>query len=207
MINKKKKKNLLKTEKFLNKFPIIILLQHHNLTVNDWSFFRQKIQEISDRSKDFKPDCLVNPAPTNSKGGGHLSVEILNIKNSLLKRTRLGCHPTLSPAPCHFNFLCQGPNLVIGCKTINQLSRIWDLVNSNSKGIFISCFYKNKVVNHLDLRVLLGTNLSIYQNLLEKLDIKTDFLNTLRNPLLLDPLFRVEHNLIKTLSFINYSKL
>lgn len=210
MINNKKKINKLKTENFLNEFPIIILLQHNNLTVNDWFDFKQKIQEISGYSKDNDKsiDLSVNSTPTTSNcnqvNEKSSNVEILNIKNSLLKKILLTSHSTKIYNSCEESLksLCQGPNLIIGCRTTNQLNSIWNFINSNSKLIFISCLYKNQLLNHLDLKILLKTNLSIYLNLFQNLDIKTDLYNTLQNPLLLHPLFLVQYNFINTLSFI-----
>ena len=44
MINFKKKNKKLKTETFVNQFPILVLLQHNNLTINEWFDFKSQIQ-------------------------------------------------------------------------------------------------------------------------------------------------------------------
>ena len=196
MINNKKKIHKLKTEMFLNEFPIILLLQQNNLTVNDWFDFRQKIQELCDNSQNKSIDFSMN-------------IEILNVKNTLLKKILLTSHSNKISNSCEetLKFLCQGPNFLIGCKSHDDLNSIWSLINSNSKLIFISCLYKNQLLNHLDLEILLKTNLSIYQNLFQNLDKKTEFYNTLQNPLQLQPLMWIQSNLITIFHHLKQSKI
>lgn len=189
MINKKKI-NIIKTENFLEKFPIIILLQHNNLTVNDWLNLKKKIIEL-----------VGSDAKTST-------IEILSIKNSLLKKILLGSHSLKIPNSSQgtVSFFCQGPNFIIGCKNENHLKSIWNFINSNSKFLFISCLYKNQLLNHLDLKILLETNQSIYNSFINNLDKKTDLYNVLRHNLTLHPLIRVQENLINIFYFIKESK-
>jgi len=178
MINKKKKINKIKTQKFLDDFSIKLLLQHNNFTVKDWFDFRQKIQEISDNS-----------------------VEILNVKNSLLKNNL----PTFKNKEL-FTSLCQGPNFMIGCKNDNHLKSIWNYLNSNSKLLFISCFYKNQLLNHLDLEVFFQTDFSVYSKLFQILDKKTELSHTLQHHLKIGPFFLIQSESIQVLEFLKESK-
>lgn len=168
MIHHKKKINKLKTENFLNEFPIVFLLQHNNFTIKDWFDFRQKLQEIDG-------DCI----------------QILNVKNSLLKKSLLTVNSEKKAL-----FLCQGPNLILGCKDEAQLKSIWSFLNSYSKLIFISCFYKKQILNHLDLEIYFKTTNSIYSEFFEILDRKTQLSFLLEQSLQLQPLFHIQRNSI-----------
>jgi ribosomal protein L10 len=171
MIHHKKKINKIKTEIFLKEFPIIFLLQHNNFTIKNWFDFRQKLQEINN-------DC----------------VEFLNVKNSLLKKSLL----TLN---CEDNLvsLCQGPNLILGCKDETQLKSIWNFLNSYSKLVFITCLYKKKILNHLDVETYFKTTSSVYSQFLVILDKKTQLCSILEQSIKLYPLFAVKLNHIKVL--------
>lgn len=179
MINHKKKINKIKTQNFLENFSITFLLQHNNFTVKDWSDFRQKIQEISENS-----------------------VEILNVKNSLLKKSLL-----TFPDKEVIKNLCQGPNFLIGCKNHKKLKTIWAFLNSNSKLVFISCFYKDQLLTHLDLEILLKTDFSIYSNFTQILEKKIELFNTLDYHLKMHPLFMIQSNSITILECLKQSKL
>ena len=174
MINHKKKINKIKTESFLTDFPIIFLLQHHNFTIKDWFDLRLKLKEIK-------------------------NVEILNVKNSLLKKNLLTFdnHKNLE-------FLCQGPNLIIGCKDENDFKFIWNFLNSQSKLQFISCFYKKKLWNHLDIEIYLKTTFYIYSEFLQILDKKTNLYHTLQYKLNINPLFLIKSNQIQILEHLKH---
>lgn len=184
MMNNKKKLNKIKTENFLNEFPIIFLLQQNNFTVKDWLNFKEKMQEIKNNFDASQ------------------QLEILKIKNSLLKKILLTSHQidNSNLSENTFNFLCQGPNFIIGCKNDNHLNFLWNFINSNSKLIFISCIYKNQILNHLDLEILLKTDNSIYSGLIQNLDKKTDLYSLLQQSLTLYPLIQVQYNLLNILS-------
>lgn len=178
MINHKKKINKIKTQNFLDEFSIKILLQHNNFTVNDWFDFKQKIQEIS-------------------KG----SVEIFNVKNSLLKKSLLNFTDQE-----HSQFLCQGPNFLVGCKNENYLKPVWKEIQSHSKLIFISCVYNKKLLTHLDVELFLKTDNSVYSQFLQILDKNNDLSNTLEYSLKMNPLFVVPSHYLDVLEFLKQSK-
>lgn len=171
MLDTKKTINKIKTQKFLNEFSIKFLLQHKNFTVNDWFEFTQKIQEISENS-----------------------AEILNVKNSLLKKSLVGLNDNEK-----ITSLCQGPNFLIGCRNENHLKVIWNFINSNSKVIFISCFYKNQLLNHLDLETFLKTDFSVYLRFLNIIEKKRELTDTLQYHLKMHPLILLESNCISAL--------
>ena len=174
MINYKKKINKIKTKSFLTEFPIIFLLQHHNFTIKDWFDLRLKLKEIN-------------------------NVEILNVKNSLLKKNLLTFNNNEN-----LEFLCQGPNLIIGCKNENDFKQIWNFINYQSKLQFISCFYKKKLWNHLDIEIYLKTTLSIYSEFIKILEKKTNLCETLEYNLKINPLFIIKSNQIQILEHLKH---
>lgn len=211
MINKKKIINKIRIENLLKEYPIIFLLQHNNFTVNDWFVLKQKIQEIqnprNDHFRDKSPKSFVELTKKTK------TIEILYIKNNLVKKamTQNNCNDLPFKTPQmkleFLNFLFQGPNFIIGCKDENHLKSIWNCINLNSKLIFISCFHKNEMLNHLDLELLLKTNSSVYQTLLHNLDKKTEISNVLKNSFetltnYSSPLQIIQSNLITILSQI-----
>lgn len=195
MINNKKKIYQIKTKNFLEKFPIIFLLQHNNFTVNDWFVFKQKINEINVNNK------LKNESRNLVNCG---DFEILNIKNSLLKNILKSNVNTEQTTRQNLESLCQGPNFIIGCKTDKHLNVLWDCINSNSKLVFISCLYQNQLLNHLDVELLLKTNLSVYKTLLQSLDQKTQIYHLLQSRLNIQPLDLIQHNFLTQLMATNF---
>lgn len=178
MITTKKKINKIKTQNFLEKFSINLLLQHNNFSVKEWFDFKQKIQEISGNT-----------------------VEIFHVKNNLLKKS---LHDLYNDE--NLEFLCQGPNFILGCKDETHLKLIWKEIQSNSKLLFISCFYHKKLWNHLDLELFLKTDSSIYLQFLHTLDKKTLLSSTLQYPLQLYPLFLLQSQCITVLESLKESK-
>lgn len=194
MINNKKKINKIKTEIFLKKFPLLFLLQHNNLTVNDWFDLRQKLKEISEKSSTTNELSLEKSS----------CIEILNIKNSVFKKsvpTRL-LERDFKEESNSLNFILQGPNFLVGCQNPDHLKMIWHCIQSHPKLVFISCLYNNQLVNHLDFEILLKTNSSIYQNLFFQLEKKTELLHTLRPDSILHPGIAIQQNFLMALSFI-----
>jgi len=187
MINNKKKIHKINTESFLNEFPTLFLLQHNNFTIQDWFDFRQKLQEM-EMTVSSKKELFISKQ--NSLG----SLEILNVKNSILKKIL-----TNSDSSKTLESICQGPNFIIGCKNHTHLKSLWSFINSNPKLVFISCFYNKKLLNHLDVETLLETDVSIYSQFLENLDKKTHLSNTLKYPLELHPLISIQSKFLMSL--------
>ena len=87
--------------------------------------------------------------------------------------------------------LYQGPNFLLGCKNQHQLYSLWNCINSHSKLIFISCFFNNQLLNHLDLEIFLKANSLTYQ---------TQFISLLLNSFSIYPLFLEQLNLLSVLA-------
>lgn len=200
MINFKKKNKKLKTETFVNQFPILVLLQHNNLTVNEWFNFKTQIQQKKTLSSSFREQK---------------EIQFLTIKNSLLKQVLVNHSSILfdlkkkqlsSDNKEFVETLCQGPNVLVGCQDFNQLKSLWHYLSGNTKCIFMSCFHEGKILNHLDVEILLKTNSSIYHTLFSHLDKKTELYFALQNKLELHPLLNLQTNLLTVISLLKQSK-
>ena len=200
MINFKKKNKKLKTETFVNQFSILVLLQQNNLTINEWFDFKSQIQQKKIPSNSF---CCQK------------EIQFLTIKNSLLKQVLLKNSPVLfdlkkkqlsSDNKEFVETLCQGPNVLVGCQDLNQLESLWHYLSGDTKCIFMSCFYKGKILNHLDVEILLKTNSSIYYTLFSHLDKKTELYSVLQNKLELHPLLNLQTSLLAVISLLKHSK-
>ncbi len=200
-MNNKTKINKMKLKTLLKKFPILVVIQHNNLTVKDWFELKQQINQLSSQ---LSSKFLLNERLEDSQP----DLKILSIKNSLLKHVLL---ETLSTRGNSFDdnlvkTLCQGPNLLIGCQSVEQLKSLFNLISTSTKYLFISCFYNNQLLTHLDLKVLLKTNLSIYQCFISCLDKKTELYNTLQTYLEFQPLQNVQTNLLAIFSTLKNFK-
>lgn len=200
-MNNKTKINKIKLKTLLKKFPILVVIQHNNLSVKDWFELKQQINQLS-------PQLSSNFSLNERLEDSQPHLKILSIKNSLLK---YGLLETLSTQGNSFDdklvkTLCQGPNLLIGCQSVEQLKSLFKLVSTSTKYLFISCFYNNQLLTHLDLKVLLNTNSSIYQCFISCLDKKTELYNTLQTHLEFQPLKNIQTNLIAIFSVLKNFK-
>ena len=190
MINLKKKNHKRKTEAFIDQFPIILLLQHNNLTVQEWFDFQSQLEQKK------------------------TTLQFLTIKNSLLKGVLLNHSGSFymdekfhdKDTKKIIERLCQGPNVLIGCENSGELESIWRCLKTTTKCIFMSCFFEGKILNHLDVQILLKTHSTIYSTLLSHLDKKTELYGVLQTSLGFHPLLHLQRNLLGLLSLLKQSK-
>ncbi len=102
--------------------------------------------------------------------------------------------------------LCQGPNFLVGCRDETHLPLLWTTIQSHPKLVFISCFYKNQLLNHLDVEALLKTQNSVYLDFLSQLDHTRKLINTLKGGCIPYPLLKTTSDLFKTLLFLRNQK-
>jgi hypothetical protein len=95
-----------------------------------------------------------------------------------------------------YSLLCQGPNVIVGCADRDGFQALWHSLNGTTGCLFTSCFYQGKILNHLDVEILLRTDKSIYSTLLQRLDKKTEIYSVLRDACRLHPLLQLQHNLL-----------
>ncbi len=269
MTHPKKINDKIKTQKFLNTFPFIFLVQHQNLTVKEWLELKNTIhQHVFYKNPQLvlkEPQLSLREASSLSQNAKNLKtelsnsffqkLELLNIKNSVLLKifqnpqlmlrepqlrlklssrltksqlesgsrissnleTQWGTYSTFgnkhsAPVEAHstgvegFHSLCQGPNFLLGCRDEIHLPLLWTIIQSHSKLVFISCIYKNQLLNHLDVEALLKTQNSVYFKLLNQLDNSKKLINILKQGCIPSPLLRMQSDLYKTLVFLKNSQ-
>ncbi len=186
MLNDKKKISKIKTENFLQEFPLIFLLQQNNLTLKEWFELKQQIQNLSQEASS----CC----------------KIMTTKNTVLKksldRINFSNLTKLENNQEILNSMCQGPSFLLGCHKETLLQPLWNCIQTNPKLVFISCFYKNQLLNHLDFEILLKTTPSVYQTFIHQVDKKTELYTTLQSPLNFQLLLNVQHQLLFTLNLL-----
>jgi hypothetical protein len=286
MTHPKKINDKIKTQKFLNNFPFIFLVQHQNLTVKEWLELKNTIYQhvfyknpecscsFSTKNCTSEPQLVLRKPQLSLKEASSLSqnpkkwrtelsnsffekLEILNVKNSVLLKifqnpqlelrkpqltlrepqlglrvsshltksqfklgsrissnleTQWGTHSTFgnqhsTEVKVHgFESLCQGPNFLLGCRDEIHLPLLWTIIQSHSKLVFISCIYKNQLLNHLDVEALLKTQNSVYFDLLNQLNNSKKLINILKQGCIPSPLLRMQSDLYRTLVFLKNSQ-
>jgi hypothetical protein len=177
----KKKIDYSKTRDILKKYPIILLFQHNNCTVTDWYKLKTNIAQYSPQQQS----------------------KILCIQNSVANKIFSTDSRFSSTCPKAQN-LFQGPNLLVGCTTLDQLDNIWNCISYNSQIIFVGGFYQNIHLTHLDLKVLQQLKKQgVYsQALLQQLFYKNLHINSTLLPVLYTT---IEYNFIMNLRLQLYS--
>ena len=193
MTQYKKQVNNIKAEAFLKEFSLIFLIQKKNFTMKEWIEFKTTLQQET--------------VQYSTKSGNKHQWGVFNIKNSLIpevfssvEKSRTPLLKTENTPTVNLQVLCQGPNFLLGCHDDICLNSLWRAVKSHSKCIFISCFYKNQLINHLDLEVLLTVNNSIYYDLLTQFNKTTDLLKVLHQSMALSPLVFFQYEILNCLS-------
>ena len=178
MINKKNKIHLLKTTNFFREYPIILLLQHNNLKVSEWSNLRLHLKQMN-------------------------NVNLLIGKNSVIEKALLPLFKNQN-----LKYLFQGPSSFIGCQEISQLKDICNFSKSIPNIIFIGGImtssksenFRNQFLNHLDLEKLVQLDNSIYVNLLNVLNSKNNIYDLLQKSLDLNYFLNIQTSFVSCLN-------
>lgn len=85
------------------------------------------------------------------------------------------------------------------CQDERHSKLIWNSIQSNPKLLFISCIYKDQILNHLDFEKFFKLDSSVYQDLLFQLDKKTEFSLLLQENSNLQSLILTQHHLLPCL--------
>lgn len=173
MINKKNIYSIVKTKKFFEEYPLILLYQHNNLTVKQHIDLKIQIQSLLSKSQE------------NLE-----TIKILTVKNSiiekvftlskdkvpaLLKKDRIQKNTennqfTDSKNTLAFSSVLQGPLFLLGCQNREQVQSIWNVLKSRPSFLFLGCKSNNQIYTHLDMEKSLQLNNTIYYDFLFVLD-------------------------------------
>jgi len=167
-----------KTQKFFNTYPIVLFLQHNNLSVNEWSCLRINIKELT-------------------------NTNILILKNSIVENVIFRKNKKTKGV---FKFLFQGPCVAIGCLELSQLIKLVNTCKTMRKLLITGALFENKFLTHLDLIQLLTLDESIYNQLINNINRSSKFYELLKNSLNNQILEQIPKDFINCLSYIKSTK-
>lgn len=174
----KKNITVLKTTEFFYAYPIVLFLQHNNLSVKEWSTLRIHLKHLE-------------------------NAEMLILKNSVIENI-IATENYHNKEILQSMF--QGPCLAIGCFELSQLIKIMEIIKKTSKILTVGAIIEKKILTHLDLNKLITLNTSVYNSLLNNFSYSSIFYNTLQNSLNFEILQQTQRNLMYCLSILQTTK-
>lgn len=130
---------------------------------------------------------------------GEHSLRCFTVKNSVLRGVL-----ALRDASEMLN-VCQGPTVVVGCHTVEQLHGVQDILRSTPKMVFVTCITQTGLWTHLDLEKLRQVSTTVWHTLLANLERGAELHTTLQTGLELLPLQTSLVNLVNLLSLVRES--
>lgn len=122
------------------------------------------------------------------------SLQCFTVKNSVLRGV-LALHHGIDS-----HHVCQGPTVVVGCHTVEQLHGVQDILLSTPKMVFVTCLSQTGLWTHLDLERLRQTSTTVWNTLVTNLERGAEFHATLQAGLDLLPLQTPLFNLVNVLA-------
>jgi ribosomal protein L10 len=153
----------LQTEKFFQSYPIILLFQHNNLNVTEWSKLRIHLQEFDNTSIFLLKNTVAEQVLFNC-AESKIELNSVNIFNSKKKIN-----------------IFQGPSFGVG---FFKQARVRDILKKTtlySNVILIGGIINNQLINHLDIIKLSKLNKDIYSSFLINCHQSKVLHNLLRN--------------------------
>lgn len=155
---------VLKTEKFITKYPIILFFQHNNLSVKQWLLLRNQLKNID-------------------------GVELLLFKNTIIKNVLIKKNlinlQSIFQGPCFalgFSDFSQFHEIL---KLRNRSSlKILFKTNQISTIFLIGGLLDNKFISHLDISKITKLDSNIYDNLVLNLNKSNQICHVLQTSLL-----------------------
>ena len=169
---------ILKTTEFFNAYPIMLFLQHNNLSVKEWSSLRIHLKQFD-------------------------NVSMLLLKNSVIENIIVTEN---SQNKKILQSMFQGPCFAIGCFEFSQLIKVMELVKKNPKILTVGALLEKKILTHLDLNKIITLDNTVYKSLFNNFSQSSLFLNTLENSLNFQILQHKQRDLISCLSFLQTQK-
>jgi ribosomal protein L10 len=155
---------VLKTEKFITKYPIILFFQHNNLSVKQWLVLRNQLKNI--------------------ESGELLLFKNTLIKNVLIKKNLIDSQ-SIFQGPCFalgFSDFSQFHDLL---KRVNSSSlKILLKTNQISTIFLIGGLLDNKIISHLDISKITKLDSNIYDNFVFNLKKSNQICHVLQTSLL-----------------------
>jgi len=194
----KKQINLKKTINFFSEYKIILSFQYNNLTVKEWCDFKLKLQKLKKIGILFTKNTLMKKVQESTKLTN--TIKYNNKLNSTLK------HDIIVENNIKKNFFFQGPSVIVGCETIEELEYIFNLIKSSPNIILLGGWLETQPLTHLDLTKLLQVNTSSYNRLISLFANTTTFHDILNQHLKFHTFSLPAFSLINCLIILHYKK-
>lgn len=124
------------------------------------------------------------------------SLQCFTVKNSVLKGV------LASRTQGRSDSVCQGPTVLVGCHTVEQVQGLRDSLRWFPKLIFVTCLSQTGFWTHLDLERLHQTSPSVWHMLITHLKRSAELRLTLQKPLELVPLQTSLFTLVNVLGIL-----
>lgn len=124
------------------------------------------------------------------------SLHCFTVKNSVLKSV------LTSRTQARSESVCQGPTVLVGCHTVEQVQGLRDSLRSLPKLIFVTCLSQTGFWTHLDLERLNQTSTSVWYTLVTHLTRSAELSFTLQTRLDVLPLQTSLFNLVNVLEIL-----
>jgi ribosomal protein L10 len=154
---------VLKTEKFIKKYPIILFFQHNNLSVKQWLLLRNQLKIIN---------------------GGELLLFKNTIIENVLANKNLVDLKSIFQGPCFalgFSNFSQFNEIL---KLVNPSNlKILFKTNQTSTIFLIGGLLDNKFISHLDILKIIKLDSNVHENLVLNLNQADQICHTLQTSL------------------------
>ena len=167
----------LKTQNFLQTYPIILFFQHNNLSVNQWLNLRIQLKNLqvaktTELGKIEECKTLIEQSSNET--------DILVLKNTLIENLLIqekfsNIHK--------FTSLFQGPCFALGFSNSSQISDILKITKQTTPIFLLGGIYNNQLVNHLDISTILQLDEKVHEVLITNLNQGIQLHNVLLTPI------------------------
>ena len=169
---------ILKTKTFFDTYPILLFVQHNNLSIKEWSQLRLSLK-------------------------AHKDINLYGLKNSIAANF-INTYDTTNKYKSIFIF--QGPCAVIGCLQQSDLRNVISILNSIPKLIIVGAIYNKEIYTHLDISKLCTLDSSVYVSVVQSLQLSKNLTYHLESHLGFSILQQVTKNFLKCLYSIKHIK-
>ena len=156
----------LKTQNFLQTYPIILFFQHNNLSVNQWLNLRIQLKNLQ--------------VVKTTELGKIQETDILVLKNTLIENLLI--QEKFSNIH-EFTSLFQGPCFALGFSNSSQISDILKITKQTTPIFLLGGIYNNQLVNHLDIKKILQLDEKVHEVLITNLNQGIQLHNVLLTPI------------------------
>jgi len=174
----KKRIVILKTKFFFDTYPILLFVQHNNLSIKEWSQLRLALKSLK-------------------------NINLYGLKNSIAANF-INTYDTTNKYKSIFIF--QGPCAVIGCLQQSDLRNVISILNSIPKLIIVGAIYNKEIYTHLDISKLCTLDSSVYVSVLQSLQLSKNLSSQLESYLRFVILQQVTKKLLNCLDSIKHTK-